>query len=249
MARSWWICVLLLGSTGCSLLAEAALDDDDGPPIAGSGGSPASSATGAGAAGGVPSGAGGGGFGGAMAGPGPASATGVGAGPGPGGAGGEGGTVEPCGGCEPGFVCDGTSCLCQAPVAPAASGCPQPCTSCDLAAGLCIIERTASQKKEMIKCPAGMACRIECNGDKACEEAKLTCPVDQACEVVCAAVESCKKAMVFGADGGVNLQCTGMEACQETELKCGEGACTHPCPPGPGPLKVTCGGSCDCQGC
>jgi len=233
---------MLLGSAGCSLLAEAALDDADADD--GSGGSPASTASGTGAAGGLPTGAGAGGAGG---GPGPASATGVGGGPGTGGA---GGAVDPCGGCEAGFVCDGTACLCQAPLAPAASACPPVCTSCDLAIGLCIIERTAAKKKEMIQCPAGMACRIECNGDKACEEAKLHCPVDQACQVVCAAVESCKKAMVFGDDGGIILECTGMKACQEADLKCGEGACGHPCPVGPeGPLKVTCGGSCDCQGC
>ncbi|MEJ7730253.1 MAG: hypothetical protein WKG00_13675 [Polyangiaceae bacterium] len=252
MARSWWIWGMLVGSTGCSLLADAALDDD-GAASAGSGGSLASSSTNAGAAGGVPSGAGADNSGGGGAGPGSSSATGVGGVGGVGGAqgaGGVGGAIEPCGGCEPGFVCEGTTCLCQAPIAPAASACPQPCTSCDQANGLCIIERTAEKKKEVIQCPDGMACRIECNGDKACEEAKLHCPVDQACEVVCAATESCKKAQIFGADGGVTLQCTGMKGCQEGELKCGEGACAHPCPTGmDGPLIVTCGGSCDCLGC
>ena len=215
---------MLMGSAGCSLLAEGALDGDDTGD--GNGGSPASTATGVGAR--LPAGAGAGGPGGAGPGPGPASATGVGGGP---GAGGAGGVADPCGGCEAGFVCDGASCLCQAPPPTASAECPPVCTSCDLPNGLCIIERTAPMKKETIDCPDGMACRIECNGDKACQEAKLRCPVDQACEVVCAALESCKKAMIFGADGGVNLQCTGMEACKEAELKCGEGACTHPCPP------------------
>ena len=244
MRTAFWLC-LALGTSGCTLLAEAALDEDNGGDASAVSGSGASSSSSAATTGGS---------GGSVGGAGPGSSSGPGPGPGgmgpaAGGAAGAGGS-EPCGGCEVGYVCDGSSCQCQAPPTVPAAACPAPCTSCDLAGGLCTIALTGDHKKQNIQCPSGMACRFECGAMKGCEEAKLRCPADQGCEVVCGDADSCKNATMFGGDGGITLQCNGPSSCKDADLKCGEGACLHPCPTGmDGPLKVSCVSSCSCQGC
>jgi hypothetical protein len=235
MLRAALWCVLSFAAAGCTLIGEGELNEK--PAEDGAGGVSGATATTSGAGGATASSA--------------EATTATGPGPGPTGPGAGGG--EP--GCEPaclaGSFCQGSSCVCGSPKAPAAGGCPPECNAgCDTNKGICRIERDeecSGTCPQTIVCPPGMECEIRCKGDKPCYEATIQCPETFACRVECDGYQACKSSHLIGTTGALTLTCKDIQPCQDMDLDCGAGKCDYPCINFEG--TVACGASCDCDGC
>src|SRR5262249_54008934 len=95
-------------------------------------------------------------------------------------------------------------------------------------------------------CPPGFACDVACIGNNSCSMGSIICPATYNCSVNCIGMGSCSKESMLCTHGPCDLHCS--TGCQFMSLNCGSNACTANCAT-PSKPTVTCGSSCNCQGC
>lgn len=116
--------------------------------------------------------------------------------------------------------------------------CPAECTSC--IDDLCVINcTTAGACPELVVCPAGVRCKVEC-GDSACG-AGIDCSAAQSCRIECPANQACAGPITCS-PGFCRIECDGADSCTggldcSSSCACdtfctGTGSCTTPptCP-------------------
>jgi hypothetical protein len=137
------------------------------------------------------------------------------------------------GDCEGGRICDRGYCIVPGSIDaprpndgpkpnPDANNCPAPCTTCNIAQKTCTINCQTANCTNMVTCPAGYKCDIQCNVDNSCRNG-INCQMAAGC----------------------NIDCTGKQSCANVE--CGPGACDVGCI-GPASCRgVDCNNSCACD--
>lgn len=88
------------------------------------------------------------------------------------------------------------------------SGCPSPCTECDLVALTCRIECNTTHVCGDVKCPAGFDCTFKCN-NAACGD--IDCALARRCTIDCSGAAACHNINCGG--GACEISCSGPAAC------------------------------------
>ena len=119
----------------------------------------------------------------------------------------------------------------DAPGADASNSCPAGCTSCNVGQKTCTIDCTLTSCANLVTCPAGYHCDIQCKGDGACRNG-VNCTAAASCNVQCPGTNSCRA--VQCGPGPCDVNCTGLGSCRGV-------ACGTSCA-----CDVTCTGSQSC---
>ncbi|MEM9691876.1 MAG: hypothetical protein AAGA56_04990 [Myxococcota bacterium] len=152
--------------------------------------------------------------------------------------------------------CGGFSgCACNVAPQPNPGGvCPAACTGgCSF--DTCRIDCTSSNcDNQVVNCPPGWACAVECQDTNACAGAQINCPDDYDCDVECFGGLSgeCQFMRVNCSENGrCRLSCQnfggGNDVCDNAVLECGGDRCDTDCDFSVGNVIVNCNDSCDCR--
>lgn len=140
---------------------------------------------------------------------------------------------------------------CGAPETPPGGACPAECDSCARATCLmaCGPEPEEKCDGDVLVCPAGFDCEIQCVGKDACKDASVMCPMGYGCHVSCDFDESCKSTAILCGGGECAVECNSPEACKEADFACAaQGFCS--CTGFAQPLQTSgCDTACSCTGC
>jgi hypothetical protein len=110
----------------------------------------------------------------------------------------------------------------DSPKGDAASQCPAPCTSCNVAMKTCTVDCSIANCTNQVTCPSGYKCDVQCKTDGACKNG-VNCQLASACTVECSGGNSCKN--VQCGLGPCDVMCSGVSSCR----------------------GVSCGNSCACD--
>lgn len=131
--------------------------------------------------------------------------------------------------CTGGRVCMDNFCVMAGGID--ASGCPAPCTSCNVAQKQCTIDCNANNCKNALVCPSGFDCSFLCDVESACSNG-VDCTFGRSCAFACSGRSSCRG--ITCGPGKCTVNCTGEQACRD--ITCGPScAC-----------DVTCSGTTTC---
>jgi hypothetical protein len=143
----------------------------------------------------------------------------------------DGFTCAPGDDCGPGRICSEGFCVlagtidaarADAPRGDGGAPCPAPCTSCNTAQKVCTIDCTKTNCNDLLTCPSGYKCDIQCNVEGSCRKG-INCLLATSCSIECSARNTCEA------------------------VQCGPGPCSVACS-GPSSCKnVSCGNSCACD--
>jgi hypothetical protein len=113
-----------------------------------------------------------------------------------------------------------------------AAECPSICTyGCPN--GTCVVDCPQdSCTDEIITCPEGVPCDVECTTGESCSGANIQCPSTGSCIVNCSNSTACDGATVACGSGPCILTCNGMGFYRQIASVTGCGAnCMNNCPP------------------
>ncbi len=120
------------------------------------------------------------------------------------------------------------------------SSCPAACTSCT--DNRCLIDCPSDKCKSPVVCPAGMACRVTCNGDagKACENFTIDCSKAKSCRVDCNGVkDTCNDMKIISSPAPLCITCKGATAACDQVACTADAGCTRICNGGVGGACTT----------
>lgn len=141
--------------------------------------------------------------------------------------------------------------------------CPAVCTSCK--GTTCNIDCPGPKcAGAALVCPAGLACRVQCSMQAACNSKTVVCPNTTSCEVKCSSFEACVGPVVNCGSGTCRVECGSAEqscvgmrinagsassVCMQCRGTGGNPGCVSPDiapPPAPAPCTKSCnGGGCN----
>lgn len=99
------------------------------------------------------------------------------------------------------------------------NNCPPGCASCNVTQKTCTIDCSQQNTvncQNLVTCPAGYHCDIQCNTDNACRSG-VSCVGAAGCTLTCSGNSSCR-GVECGA-GPCDVQCTGPSSCRD--ISCG----------------------------
>ena len=104
---------------------------------------------------------------------------------------------------------------------PDASNCPANCTSCDLGSKTCFIDCDKTSCTNMVTCPPGFNCDIQCSTSGSCRNG-VNCTQGQSCIVTCSGDSACRG--VTCGSGPCDVECSGPSSCKtincESSCRC-----------------------------
>lgn len=114
----------------------------------------------------------------------------------------------------------------------AGGNCPGMCTSCNTSLKTCTIDCQQTNCTNIVTCPTGYKCDIQCNADNSCRNG-INCGGAASCSIDCISKESCQ-GVVCG-PGPCDVACMGPATCKNV-------ACSNSCA-----CDVLCTGNQSCQ--